>query len=257
MRQSTGAGDGAASAPRKSMMAGQRGAVLDEEECGRRRTGRAPRRGSPPPGTRCWPAGRCRRSGRRRRASGRRSVPAGPSCRARARAAKLVGQALGGRSRPLRACARRSGPPCRGGPGRHASSHRCRAARSGGSTRSSGSRRASSCSGKEAPPAPPADVQARTSRRTRSGWRIATSWATMPPKDTPMHEAVVPADGVEEHGGVGGEVGHGVRPGRHAALAEAALVTMDRTPARGPSAAGVASRRRCGASCRSPRSPGR
>ena len=37
----------------------------------------------------------------------------------------------------------------------------------------------------EAPPAPPAEVQARTSRRTRSGCRIATSWATMPPKETP------------------------------------------------------------------------
>ncbi len=38
------------------------------------------------------------------------------------------------------------------------------------------------------------------------------------------HEAVVPADGVEQRGGVVGEVRHGVRPGRHAALPQAALV---------------------------------
>ncbi len=51
--------------------------------------------------------------------------------------------------------------------------------------RSSGSRSTSSCSGKEAPPAPPADVQARTSRRTCAGCPMASSWATIPPKETP------------------------------------------------------------------------
>ena len=92
------------------------------------------------------------------------------------------------------------------------------------SDRSSGLRSASSCSGYEAPPEPPAEVQARTSRRTRSGCRMATSWATMPPKETPKTRQVVPTDGVEECGDIVSEVGHGVGPGGHAALPQAALV---------------------------------
>ena len=45
----------------------------------------------------------------------------------------------------------------------------------------------------EAPPAPPDEVQARTSRRTRSGCRMASSWATMPPKEIPHDEAARPS----------------------------------------------------------------
>ena len=44
------------------------------------------------------------------------------------------------------------------------------------------------------------------------------------PEGDPQDEAVVPTDGVEECGGIVGEVGHGVGPGGHAALPQAALV---------------------------------
>ena len=43
----------------------------------------------------------------------------------------------------------------------------------------------SSCKGNEDPPGPPDEVQASTSRWTRPGCPMASSWATMPPKDTP------------------------------------------------------------------------
>jgi hypothetical protein len=46
----------------------------------------------------------------------------------------------------------------------------------------------SSCSGAEAPPAPPLEVQASTSACTRAPARIATSCATMPPKEMPTIE---------------------------------------------------------------------
>ena len=46
-----------------------------------------------------------------------------------------------------------------------------------------------SWNGNDAPPAPPGEVQASTSRFTRSGCRSTSSWATMPPKETPMTRA--------------------------------------------------------------------
>ena len=44
------------------------------------------------------------------------------------------------------------------------------------------------------------------------------------PERDPEDQAVLPAHGIEQPGGVVGEVRHGVGPGRHAALAQAALV---------------------------------
>ena len=87
-------------------------------------------------------------------------------------------------------------------------------------------------------PRPPAEVQARTRRRTRRGCRIVSSWATMPPKDTPTTRQSSQPTGVEERGGVVGEIGHGGGPGRHAALPEAALVVERAVRRRRPGAVG-------------------
>ena len=96
----------------------------------------------------------------------------------------------------------------------------------------------SSCKGYDAPPAPPADVQARTRRRTRSGCRMAELLGHHAAEGDAEDEAVVPADGVEEGGGVVGEVGHGRRARRHAALPEAALVVDEQLERPGQGAVG-------------------
>ena len=133
---------------------------------------------------------------------------------------------------------------------RHASSHRvsrssiCRVTRSsgarvdqlvqreGGTARTAGGR-----AGQDEPAYP---------LRVADGHLLGHHAAEGDPED----EAVVPADGVEERGGVVGEVRHGVGPGRHAALAEAALVVrqdLERLCQRavGSGPASGAGRRRC------------
>ena len=52
---------------------------------------------------------------------------------------------------------------------------------------------------------------------------MASSWATMPPKDTPI-SGRVPPDRIEQAGGIVAVVGHGVRPVGDFGLAEAPLV---------------------------------
>ena len=61
----------------------------------------------------------------------------------------------------------------------------------------------------------------------RSGAVTATSWATMPPKLTPTSAKVSQPDVVGQGQGVGGVVGHGVRPGRDLGAAQAPLVGGD------------------------------
>ena len=56
--------------------------------------------------------------------------------------------------------------------------------------RSAAGRSASSCSGYDAPPAPPGEVQTSARRSTRRGHVTANSWATMPPKLTPITRQV-------------------------------------------------------------------
>ncbi len=52
--------------------------------------------------------------------------------------------------------------------------------------RSSAGTASSSWRAYDAPPSPPGDVQSSASRSIRSGQVTASSWATMPPKLTPM-----------------------------------------------------------------------
>ena len=58
--------------------------------------------------------------------------------------------------------------------------------------------------------------------RTRSGWRSASSWATIPPIEMPEHVRASPAELVEQARGVLGEVGDRER------LVDAALRPMPR-----------------------------
>ena len=130
-------------------------------------------------------------------------------------------------------------PASRRGPGRSGAS----ASHSGvnrvssiGTSRSRPARRRagprSSCSGYDEPPTPPGDVQSSARRSTRSGQVTASSWATIPPKLMPTTRKRVPADVVEQRGGVGGVVGHRVRPRRDRGAAEPALVVGDDVEAR-------------------------
>ena len=121
-----------------------------------RRTG-PPRSG---PASAAWATGPRRRGWLERRAAGARRG----SVRCRRTRPSAPSTVRGGRGR------RRCGCPAT----------RCErvSASSGGTSRSS-------CSGALDPPAPPGDVQARQRRSTRSGAVTASSWATMPPKDTP------------------------------------------------------------------------
>ena len=52
----------------------------------------------------------------------------------------------------------------------------------------------------------------------------ASSWATMPPKETPSTAQSIPAEGVEQGGGIVAVVGHRVRALGHVGLAQATLV---------------------------------
>ena len=173
--------------------------------------------------------GRDRRSGRPRRTSGMRCSPAGPPCRAAPapRAGSPVPDsqlpAPGPREHPVS----RSGRPARGGRRARPRPSGCRAATSSG--RPSGRRRVSRAraGGTRHRPRPPAEVQARTRRRTRRGCRTVSSWATMPPKDTPTTRQSSQPTGVEERRRVVGEIGHGGGPGRHAPLPEAALLVEE------------------------------
>ena len=59
---------------------------------------------------------------------------------------------------------------------------------------------------------------------TRSGWVIASSWATMPPRLAPQHVRPADAGGVEHGDDIGGHVGHGERAGGRSLLPDAAVV---------------------------------
>ena len=73
----------------------------------------------------------------------------------------------------------------------------------------------------------PGVVPPSTSPRTRSGKRIASSWAIIPPIESPHTCALSTSERAQQPGGVGGQLGHRRRPQRRARAARAAVVVGD------------------------------
>ena len=164
---------------------GQGGAGPGRRRRDPRRTSGDPRPGSDrgaPPG---WRERRCRRSARRRSGPVGPAAGAGPTRRGGTGPAAAGAHPRSGRSRRGAAMTSVQTARSSGSSTVRVSSHATCWAR-----RSSGGRSASVCSGDDDPPAPPGEVQARQSRSMRSGAVTASSWATIPPKDTPRTRQV-------------------------------------------------------------------